>query len=408
MKVLIVGTGWYGCHAAMVLDKLGIDFDMVDTSNGFMVESSTKNQNRLHLGFHYPRAYRTRHECIHGYKEFCQAYPESTIDVSKNLYLVAKDSLIDFQTYANIFAYEKTPFDIIQSSERAGMPFTWLEDRFDGFMLTRERLIDNDRAARMFESRLGSRLIKGYKPSDLVITASSVTCKGKQYALALDCTYGQLLPQENTFFELSCTWLYTLQNAPAEATTTDLFAFTVMDGPFYSIYPYKPDRRLFTLTHVAHTPLMTSDTIEEIRRRQHTDVPEQLIQERRRKAEADVRISIPNFDDYFAYQGYFLSVKTKIRQRADDRSMTVQSTQNVISFCGGKITGIFAMERYLMRLIPREGSVLAKKLRSCARQDGKDEDEDDDDDDGGGTAADGVDRADCAKSVARRDRDQDR
>jgi len=368
--VLIVGAGWYGCHAAMVLDKLGIDYDMVDKSNGFMVESSTKNQNRLHLGFHYPRAYRTRHECIHGYTEFCQAYPESTIEVPKNLYLVAKDSLIDFQTYANIFAYEKTPFDIIQSSERAGMPFPWLEDRFDGFMLTRERLIDNDRAARMFESKLRARLVKDYKPSDLVITANSVSCKGKEYALAIDCTYGQLLPQENTFFELSCTWLYTLQGrAPAEATTTDLFAFTVMDGPFYSIYPYKPDERLFTLTHVAHTPLMTSDSIDEIRRHQYTDVPEHLIQEHRRKTEADVRISIPKFDDYFSYHGHFLSVKTKSRQRADDRSMTVQSTQNVISFCGGKITGIFAMERYLMRLIPREGSLLAKKLRSCARQD---------------------------------------
>lgn len=378
-KVLIVGTGWYGCHAAMVLEKLGIDYDMVDTSNGFMVESSTKNQNRLHLGFHYPRAYRTRHECIHGYREFCQAYPDSTIDVHKNLYLVAKDSIVDFRTYANIFAYEKTPFDIIQSSERAGMPFPWLEDRFDGFMLTNERLIDNDRAAEFFEAKLRSRLVPEYMPSDLVITAESVRCKGTSYALAIDCTYGQLLPQENTFFELSCTWLYELKNAPAEATTSELFAFTVMDGPFYSIYPYKPDKKLFTLTHVAYTPLYTSDSIEDIRRRQYMDVPEAQIAEHRRKTEADVRISIPSFDDYFTYTGYFLSIKTKSRQRADDRSMTVQSTQNVISFCGGKITGIFAMERYLMRLIPREGSLLAKKLRSCARQDGKDVDDDEGD-----------------------------
>jgi hypothetical protein len=374
-KVLIVGTGWYGCHAATVLDKLGIDYDMVDTSNGFMVESSTKNQNRLHLGFHYPRAYRTRHECIHGYREFCQKYPESMIEVPKNLYLVAKDSVIDFQTYANIFAYEKTPFDIIQSSERAGMPFPWLEDRFDGFMLTRERLINNDHAGQLFASKLQRRLITNYKPSDLVITANSVTCKGKTYALALDCTYGQLSPQENTFFELSCTWLYNLKNAHVDVTTTDLFAFTVMDGPFYSIYPYKPDQKLFTLTHVAHTPLMTSDNIDEIRKHQYTDIPEQLIQEHRRKTEVDVRISIPNFDEYFSYSGYFLSVKTKSRLRADDRSMTVQATQNVISFCGGKITGIFAMERYLMKLVPREGSLLAKKLRSCARQEGKAEDD---------------------------------
>jgi hypothetical protein len=111
-----------------------------------------------------------------------------------------------------------------------------------------------------------------------------------------------------------------------------------------------------------------------------------------------VRISIPNFDEYFKYNGYFLSVKTKSRQRADDRSMTVQSTQNVISCCGGKTTGIFAMERYLMRLIPREGSVLAKKLRSCARQDGK-EDED--------VGIDGGNRADDVKPMVNSTRDQD-
>jgi hypothetical protein len=96
------------------------------------------------------------------------------INVPKNLSLVAKDSMIDFQTYANIFAYEKTPFDIIQSSERAGMPFPWLEDRFDGFMLPQERLINNDPAANMFASKLHSRLITGYKPSDLVIAANMV------------------------------------------------------------------------------------------------------------------------------------------------------------------------------------------------------------------------------------------
>ena len=82
--VLIIGAGIYGSHAAMTLKKLGIIFKIADKNNDFFKESSSKNQNRLHLGFHYPRSYDTRQECINGYTKFVNTYPFAAKNVPNN------------------------------------------------------------------------------------------------------------------------------------------------------------------------------------------------------------------------------------------------------------------------------------------------------------------------------------
>jgi len=355
-KVLIVGAGWYGCHAAVTLTKLGVPFDMVDTTNTIMSESSTKNQNRLHLGFHYPRAYRTRHECVVGYQKFMAQYPHVTVTVPKNLYLVAKDSLIDYQTYCNIFDYEGTDFKDVTTSERAGMPFAWMADAYDGYMLTEERMIDCVATRKYFDSALGRHLVPNYRPSDLAISPAGVFCGNAQYTMALNCTYGQLDSDPDVLFELSCSWVYRFTTEAAH-----LFGFTVMDGPFFSIYPYKPAEKLFTLTHVAWTPLMTSPDIADVRAAMADPATAALVDRHHAQAVAHVVQSIPDFDKHFEYGGHFLSIKCKSRLRDDDRSLRTRETANCVAFCGGKITGIFSMQRHI------EAMALTGYFKRCKR-----------------------------------------
>jgi hypothetical protein len=341
-KVLIVGAGWYGCHAAMVLTRLGVPFDMVDSTNTIMSESSIKNQNRLHLGFHYPRAYRTRDECVTGHEKFMSTYENLTVGVSKNLYLVAKDSLIDYQTYCNIFAYEGTAFKDVPTSQMAGMPFPWMSDLYDGFMLTEERMIDCVAAQAFFRYKLRGRLLPGYRPADLSISSAGAFCGEIKYRVALDCTYGQLVSEPNVQYELSCSWVYKFKKS-----MDHIFGFTVMDGPFFSIFPYKPKESLFTLTHVSWTPLLTSTSIEDIREAMESKGTLDVVERHRAKTVAHVLQSIPDFEEYFECRGHFLSIKCKSSLRDDDRSLRVREANNCVSFCGGKITGIFSMQRHL-------------------------------------------------------------
>jgi len=355
-KVLIIGAGWYGCHAAATLTRLGVAFDMVDSSNSFMAGSSSRNQNRLHLGFHYPRAHKTRTECVTGYNKFMAAYAHLTVSVAANLYLVAKDSVIDYATYRGIFKHEGVPFREVAKSAQVGMPFAWKRDAYDGAMLTDERMIDCDAAAAHFEGELRGRMLPAYDPAGLTLTREGAAYKNARYPMALNCTYGQLgapsdgAPGEpGAAFELSCSWVFRSRK-PFDA----LFGFTVMDGPFFSVYPYKPAQRLYTLTHVAWTPLLTSPDIGTVNAAIGCPKTLALVDEHRRRALSDVTSTIPDFKADFEYRGHFLSVKCKPGLRADDRSLRVRADGGCVSFCGGKITGVFAMEAELVRLFSKK------------------------------------------------------
>ena len=83
MRILIIGAGWYGCHLATVLLKRGIYVYIVDKSNDFFQGSSSKNQNRLHLGYHYPRSDDTITECKEGYTQFCEQYANIIVKFPK-------------------------------------------------------------------------------------------------------------------------------------------------------------------------------------------------------------------------------------------------------------------------------------------------------------------------------------
>ena len=88
MRILVIGAGWYGCHLASVLIQKGIDVDIVDKANDFFQGSSSKNQNRLHLGYHYPRSDDTITECKEGYTQFCEIYGDLIVKFTKNLYFI--------------------------------------------------------------------------------------------------------------------------------------------------------------------------------------------------------------------------------------------------------------------------------------------------------------------------------
>src|SRR5690348_11335787 len=140
-RILIAGTGWYGCHCAQVLKRFGIAFDMVDRSNGFFTGASFKNQNRLHLGFHYPRSYRTRKECFDGYAAFMRQYAHLTRAVPDNCYFIAKQSQIDFKTYTHIYQHEGIPFTPIDPGDLR-LPCPIDTTKLEGAIRTDERWID--------------------------------------------------------------------------------------------------------------------------------------------------------------------------------------------------------------------------------------------------------------------------
>lgn len=338
MKVLVIGTGWFGCEVAAQLERMRLDFDMVDQSNRFFAGSSSRNQNRLHLGFHYCRSSSTREECRQGYDVFTSTYPDLSEAVT-SYYIVARNSLLDFKTYTAIFDHDGTPYEV-KSTGDLREDGVHLDPKFvDGehVLVVRERWINFQRAGKHFADKFAHRLLH-FDPKQLSISGDnrSVSYGPQQYGAVFDCSYGQLLPLPASLYEVCLTLVYRKR---VQSRDKPPIGVTVVDGPFYSLYPYVPGDDLFTLTHVTHTPMFSSTSMQQVDEYSR-GIGVSDVNRRKDTIERDVCASYANFLGEFEYHSYFLSTKTKFTDSGfADRSVRVERRGRITSLCGGKITG---------------------------------------------------------------------
>lgn len=307
---LVIGAGWYGCHTARVLKQSGVRVDIIDPL-GIMNGSSCRNQNRLHLGYHYPRSPDTIRECQIGYDKFISEYGQ-VVETTRSYYVIAKDSLTSYDKFATTFA----PLNTVSRDAITPVVLNW--EKVQGEVIhTDEKVINPWKAREFWNRELDGALID---------EVSSI------YDKIFDCTYGHLIPSQNFVYELCVIGVVKLK-VPCES-----FGITVMDGPYFSLYPYDHMNNLYTLTHVVLTPVHKSGSISDFK----------ISQTEGRKIvaamETSARSFILNYDELFEYVTFFTSVKTKVPNEDDDRSLRyTRHGPRIHSLMGGKITGIFGI-----------------------------------------------------------------
>lgn len=341
---VVVGAGWYGCRVAECLEKLGEKFCIIDTSDEFFRGSSSKNQNRLHMGFHYPRCSKTRLECVKGFQRFMECgYPSLSFF---NFYAVSKRSLVDFNTYCTIFRAEGTNFKNMSLQHASDVMGIDLRTNYvDGdAILCDERYIDFHACGKMFRENLEKHLLRGGNLD--VSDPSSPTLDGQAVDHVFDCTYGQLVPLPvPMIFEVCVSLVYRYTGS-----SNSMFAITFMDGPFFSIFPYNPTDRLYTMTHVAHTPMQVFGDAQQAQAFANGDECRKACETARTAMEAEADTAISDFVEKFDFVEHFVSIKAKFADNgADDRSLRVFNSQSVTSFVGGKITGAFEVDEVVAR-----------------------------------------------------------
>lgn len=339
MRALVIGTGWFGCEVAATLERMGIEFDMLDKNDTFFSESSSKSQNRLHFGgFHYCRSHDTRDECRKGYVNFMGMYP-SFSEAIDSFYVVAAKSVLDYKTYKCIFEHEGSEFETRTVSDLRDRGIDFNNSFVDGseIMLVKERWINFEKVKDHFASRFGEHL-KTFNQSLLHVSEDGkrVYYDDLSYDVAFDCTYGKMFPFEKSVFEVCLTLVYHRKDDGRDKRST---AVTVVDGEFFSLYPYKRTLGLYTLTHVKYTPMFQTHSIDDAY--SFVDrMDEKVIRDRRATIEDDVSNSYVNFLNTHEYVSHFVSLKTKFMDvGCDDRSTRIKTNGNVLSLCGGKITG---------------------------------------------------------------------
>ncbi len=158
----------------------------------------------------------------------------------------------------------------------------------------------------------------------------------------LDCTYNQLQLQN-----LSCTYEITISLLYKQIRPANFDAITVMDGKFFSLYPRDLHHDLYSLTDVEYSPLISAQTYAEIADFKLTSEHFERV---KKQMEDKVQYYFPQFNEYFQYESFFLSTKTKLNSMSDSRETSIQIIDSdIISVHCGKIYGIFEWEDYVVQ-----------------------------------------------------------
>lgn len=302
-SVCIIGAGWYGCHIGTTFKNNGYNVSIFDKS-GIFHGASNNNQNRLHLGFHYPRSFETRKLCYDTHSKFMIDYGFCVENVKNNLYVIPRESNIDATTYKNIYRYDDIPFN----------------DVCDSVIRVDEKFINNNLAKSHFEKTLSNNLyIK-----NIDICSDELTA----FDYVFDLTNNENNLIKDVEYELTLSLVY--------KTTDTNTAYTFMDGDFFSIYPYDMEKSLVTLTSVKFTPLIRTSDISRINNYTLENLDDII-----EKFESQVVKYLKNFKLEYTYHSYFLSKKCKLNSNSDTRIPVIYQFKNLTSIFCGKISGIY-------------------------------------------------------------------
>jgi hypothetical protein len=322
MKIAIIGGGWVGCHLAHKLKNqhMVTVFEKSNIFNG----SSFYNQNRLHKGFHYSRNQKTRKLCYDTFDFFIKDYKHLIEDIPNNYYVIPQDkSLIDFGTFKSIFNYENIPF--IETNLD-------LLSNIEGSIIVDEKYIDPIKTKKFFENTLKNNIIKKE------ISVEDLNILSKENDLVINVTNNELQPILNHYYELSLTLIYN------RLIKDNFGSITMVDGPLFSIYPYKNTE--YTITDVQYTPMYVSTDLKDIYQYKNT-INNNVIDNIKSKIEEKILHYYGGFKTHFEYKEYYTSVKVKKISESADRSPTIIKENNIITCTTGKIQGIYTLENYI-------------------------------------------------------------
>ena len=87
--VVVIGAGIFGSEVALSATSLNLKVKVFEAKDAIMSGASKNNQNRLHLGFHYPRDLETGLQSIRGFYAFKEKYTNCISEKFENAYFIA-------------------------------------------------------------------------------------------------------------------------------------------------------------------------------------------------------------------------------------------------------------------------------------------------------------------------------
>jgi len=254
--IAVIGCGIFGAMAAIRLAQRGASVTLFERYESPLRGASFNNQNRLHLGFHYPRDDETARQCIRGFQRFRDEFGACVLDGFQNAYFIASEG--SFTTAADYLAF----------CDRLGLRHQRIEpskfdppvEHVDLGVVCDEVVYDSAVLRGLVLRRMSDNGIKPHFGT----TITGIGRDGQRFVLTADgrdvgtfdavvnCTYADTnrLTEQLGYETPARQYEYTM--VPILDWDRSPVGITIMDGPFMTVLPFGQTGR-FLLYHVAHT-----------------------------------------------------------------------------------------------------------------------------------------------------------
>jgi nucleoside-diphosphate-sugar epimerase len=345
-KIAVIGGGWYGCHLASSLIQDGHEVVVFERRDKLFSEASSNNQFRLHLGFHYPRSFKTRDQMQSQFFRFRNQYPALIESVGWNFYAIAEgESLVDFGTYVASMKSMGLSFQVLD-------PSLYGVKNVEGMVSCREMVFKKDEPEKLFSKKLEGHLNLScnIEPGDIKVLENGATVKGEFFQWVLNCSYNHLIIENfqsplKCFYELCLLLLY--EDLETEKPP---IALTIMDGNLCSLYPvnssaYPKSQRMVSLSSVAFTPLGTFETVEDLYQFEKDLDLNSVAAGKKPLFEKEINHFFPSFAKRYRYTSFYTAYKTKPVENSANRECFVNSQGPIVNIWSGKINSMYSAQQ---------------------------------------------------------------
>ena len=261
--VVVVGAGFYGLSVALALSAQGRSVTVIEREPDVLLRASSRNQARVHGGYHYPRSLRTAQRSQANYPRFLDDHREAVREM-RSIYAIARlGSHVNGRQFARFCELVGAPVRPVDPAAERLFDLSMI----DGAYVVREAAFDATRLAEALKAKLMAAGVELSTGTEAVQVSTSLGdlevltrgADGPVTFLARDvivCAYAGTaeLASRSGLDPLPLRYQHAeiaLVELPA---AFDRVAITVMDGPFFSVVPHPPTPGLHTLSHVRFTP----------------------------------------------------------------------------------------------------------------------------------------------------------
>ena len=328
IRIAVLGAGWFGCFIGTELKKKGYLFDIYEKNSKIFSNASGNNQNRLHLGFHYPRSYKTREMSQNGFYKFKKNLPNFSNRINDNIYAIANDrrNLTSFKKYISSLNSSNLNYKIINIKTTSLKNISYA-------IKCDEEIINQDKAISFFKKTLKKNLIFNKNIKKIKKIGKKFLINKIEYDFVINCTWQQSFSSKRhkLIYENCLIPVYKLKVKKHPA-------YTIMDGPFFTFYPWK--KNYFGLYSVKYSRVNKSKSINKIIKL-NKNLTIKIKNTIKSKIERKFSKFYPEFKKKFIFQRYLTSIRTILYNKNDARVCLVENDNNFVNILSGKIDHIF-------------------------------------------------------------------